>query len=277
MKNRAPVINEQQAATAFTKQSIVFDDIYAGNTIIQYKRQRVRAHVQRYVAPGRSLLELNSGTGEDAIWFAQQGHRVHATDISEGMQQVLNRKIKAASLENRITAERCSFTQLETLKDKGPYDLIFSNFAGLNCTDRLEKVLDSLPVLLKPNGLVTLVILPPYCLWENLLLFKGKFKTAFRRFFSRNGVNARVEGEKFKCWYYPPSFIKKRTATQFNVLSVEGLCTLVPPSYIEDFAEKHPVLYKWLTKKEERYKSSWPWRSIGDYYIITLQKKSNTG
>ncbi|MCW3118620.1 MAG: Methyltransferase protein, partial [Chitinophagaceae bacterium] len=111
------------------------------------------------------------------------------------------------------------------------------------------------------------------CLWETILLFKGKFKTAFRRFFSRHGAKAAIEGEAFNCWYYNPSYVIKNLLSQFGVLSVEGLCTMVPPSYIENFAEKHSRLYNWLKEKEDKYRSSWPWRNIGDYYIISLQKK----
>jgi len=54
---------------------------------------------------------------------------------------------------------------------------------------------------------------------------------------------------------------------------LEGLCTLVPPSYIENFAEKHPRLYNFLQRKENSLKSKWPWKLIGDYYIITLKKR----
>ena len=265
--------NEQNAAFAFTKQSAVFDNLYSHNTIIQYKRERVRSHVQQYIRPGSSILELNSGTGEDAIWFAKQGHTVHATDISEGMQQILGKKIKIQGLDGRVTFEQCSFTQLKTLKNKGPYDLIFSNFAGLNCTEQLNTVLHSFLPLLRCNGIITLVILPKFCLWEFLLLFRGKFRTAFRRLFKRNGANANVEGTTFKCWYYNPSYVAKNLQPLCKVLSVEGLCTIVPPSYIENFAEKHERLYNWLKKTEDKYKSFWPWRNTGDYYIISLQKK----
>ena len=67
---------------------------------------------------------------------------------------------------------------------------------------------------------------------------------------------------------------KKHLKNAFDTVSVEGLCTLVPPSYIQGFVEKHPKLYRFLQKKEDRWKSKWPWKNIGDYYIITLQKKS---
>src|SRR3569833_2300535 len=110
-------------------------------------------------------------------------------------------------MNRRISYELCSYTNLNELKNKGPYDLIFSNFAGLNCTDELDKVLSSLSLLLNPGGLVTLVILPKFCLWETLLLFKGKFRTAFRRFLAGKGAKAHIEGVYFKCWYYDPSFV----------------------------------------------------------------------
>jgi ubiquinone/menaquinone biosynthesis C-methylase UbiE len=273
MKNASADTGERAAAAAFSKQAPLFDALYSPDTIIQYKRKRVREHISRYLQPNSSMLELNAGTGEDALYFANLGHQVHATDISEGMQQVLREKIDRSKAGERVTYELCSFTELENLQQQGPYDYIFSNFAGLNCTDRLEKVLDSFSYLLVPGGFVTLVILPKFCLWETLLLFKGKFKTAFRRFSGRKGSRAHIEGEYFRCWYYNPSFVRKHLEDSFNVVSLEGLCTIVPPSYMEGFAARHPKLYHFLEKKENRWKDKWPWKVIGDYYIITLQKK----
>ena len=273
MKELATITHEQAAAVAFNKQAPVFDNTYNSNTIIQYKRQRVRDHVMKLLSPQSHILELNAGTGDDAVYFAQQGHMVHATDISTGMQEQLIKKVHQQQLEKKITYEFCSFTQLDNLQQHGPYDHIFSNFAGLNCTNKLEKVLDSFSFLLRPGGIVTLVILPKFCFWEFLLLFKGKFKTAFRRFTGSSGARAHIEGEYFRCWYYNPSFIKKHLKDSFDLVSIEGLCTLVPPSYMENFAEKHPKLYTYLKKREDKSKTHWPWRNIGDYYIISLQKK----
>jgi ubiquinone/menaquinone biosynthesis C-methylase UbiE len=261
------------ASTAFTKQSKTFDQLYSGNLIIQYKRKRVREHLAKYLSVGQFILELNSGTGEDAIWMAQQNCKVHTTDISIGMQQVMQQKIKNLHFEKLISNELCSFTELDNLQQIGLFDIIFSNFAGLNCTSNLKKVLESFSAILNPKGIVTLVILPKFCLWEFLLIFKGKFKTATRRVFNKNGKSANVEGTIFKCWYYNPSYVIKYLKNDFNLLSIEGLCTLVPPSYIEYFAEKHPKLFSMLRKKEDVWKNYWPWKNIGDYYIISLQKK----
>ena len=273
MSKHADMIYEQQAAAAFNKQSSLFDEIYSANTIVQYKRKRVRNHIERFMDPHSKILELNAGTGEDAVYFAQHGHYVHAMDISEGMLEILSQKILSASLTDKVSCELCSFTQLNELRNKGPYDLIFSNFAGLNCTNELGKVLASFSTLLNPGGIITLVLLPKFCLWESLLFVKGKFKTAFRRFFSSAGRKAHIEGKYFRCWYYNPSFIKRLLKKEFDAVSLEGLCTLVPPSYIENFAEKYPKTFDSLREKEEKWKAKWPWRSVGDYYIISFRKK----
>ncbi|MBD0284391.1 MAG: class I SAM-dependent methyltransferase [Flavisolibacter sp.] len=272
MSNLSNYINELKAAEAFSKQSTVFDEIYNEDTIIQYKRKRVREHVLALLPPNASILELNAGTGEDALFFAQHGHRVHATDVAFGMQERLKQKLVDFPFRKNITLENCSFNHLARLENKGPYDLILSNFGGLNCTSELEEVLASLHPLVKPGGWVTLVIISKFCLWETLLLFKGKWKTATRRFFSQKGRQSTIEGVSFKCWYYSPDRIVRYLQPHFQPEKLEGLCTLVPPSYMEGFAQKHPKLYQFLLQKEEKLKANWPWNKIGDYFIISLKK-----
>ena len=182
-------------------------------------------------------------------------------------------KVAFHQLSGFISTELCSFGSLENLSGRGPYDCIFSNFAGLNCTGELEQVLNSFGSLLKPGGVAVLVVLPGFCLWEILMLLKGKFKTATRRFFSSKGRSANIDGASFTCWYYSPGFVKRALKREFKLMELEGLCTMVPPSYIEKFPEKFPMTYSWLCKMENRVKGNWPWKCIGDYYIISFRKK----
>ena len=272
MNQTALLINEQQAAAAFDKQAAIFDELYSRNTIIQYKRDRVRRHVQERINPGTRILELNAGTGEDAIYFARNGYHIHATDISNNMLAKLEEKQRKAGLEDFISLERCSYSALDQLHEQGPFDMIFSNFAGINCCAQLESILHQFGSVVKPGGLVTMVIMPPFCLWEVFLLFRGKFQTAFRRFFSQKGRMAHIEGAYFKCWYYRPKDVIRHLGKEFELESLEGLCSIVPPSYLEGFAEKHPKLYRILEKAERKLKGNWPWKNIGDYFIISLRK-----
>src|ERR1700759_4585139 len=99
MKAITADVNEQLAEEAFSRQAAVFDATYAADTIINYKRDRARQHVLGVLPPGGAILELNAGTGEDAVYFAQNGFSVHATDISAGMQE----QLKLKSLSNDVT------------------------------------------------------------------------------------------------------------------------------------------------------------------------------
>lgn len=264
---------EKQTAEAFSAQAPVFDKLYQEDGIIRYKRERVRSHLEQYLTPAASVLELNAGTGEDALYLLEKGHRVHATDLSEKMIGQLAAKTIAYHQQGCISYQQLSYHQLENLNNKGPYDCIFSNFAGLNCTGSLDAVLQQLPVLLKKGGIITLVILPRFCLWELLLIFRGKFKTALRRLFAVNGSPAKIDEYHFRCWYYHPRYIIKHLNKTCDLLSTEGLCTIVPPSYLENFSDKYPRLFRWLCKQENKYKQSRPWKYIGDYYIISFRKK----
>jgi ubiquinone/menaquinone biosynthesis C-methylase UbiE len=273
MKTAAQDLSEKNTKRAFSAQAAVFDNIYTTDHIIRYKRERVRAHLAQYLKPGATILELNAGTGEDALYFLQQGHRVHATDLSAKMLEQLAKKTAVFKQQNMISQQELSYHDLESLHNKGPYDCIFSNFAGLNCTGSLDQVLRQLPALLKTGGIVTLVILPGFCLWEFLLVFRGKIRTAFRRFFASKGRAAKIDDHHFRCWYYNPSYVMNCLEESCELLSVEGLCTIVPPSYLENFADKYPRLFHWLCKKEMTYKQAWPWKNMGDYYIISFRKK----
>lgn len=274
MTKTSYIVNEADAAVAFDRQAPVFDRQFGNDTIIKYKRDRVRAHVLQNLPLQATILELNAGTGEDAIFFAQKGHCVHATDISTGMLDELLQKAKRSNLGDLISHEKCSFTSLHQLTHREPYDLVFSNFGGLNCTARLDEVLHSLTPLVKPGGIVTLVVLPKFCLWEFLLLFRGKLKTALRRFSGSKGATAHIEGRYFRCWYYNPSYIVKHLGADFKLLKQEALCVFTPPSYISGFAEKHPRLFSVLKKLESKLQSRWPWKHSGDYYIISLRKQN---
>ena len=270
---RRTTIAEQQAAEAFSRQAPLFDELYGANPIIAYKRARVRAQVERHLRPSSRILELNCGTGEDALYFASQGHSVLATDVSEAMIAQLRQKTGVQQIGGAVRSMVCSYHDLGSLQQEAPFDLVFSNFGGLNCTDRVAGVLQSAARLLRPGGLLTVVLIPPFCLWESLFLLKGEWRTATRRWLHRGSAAAQVEGQSFRCWYYRPVFIRKALRAQFDVLELEGLCTLVPPSYRENFPARFPRLLRLLQRWEDRWARRRPWRSIGDYYIMTLQKR----
>lgn len=262
-------LENSKATAAFTAQSGVFDEIYRPSPIVQYKRERVQALLTKHLKQNSHILELNAGTGEDAVWLAEQGHRVLATDASAGMLAQQEQKFAASSFAGQLKSEECSFLELEKFQGQ-KFDAVFSNFGGLNCTDRLDKVLVDAAKLLNPKGIMLLTIMPPNCFWEWLWVFTGKFNKAFRRY-HKGGAQAHIEGEYFTTWYYKPSFLKSHLRG-FNVLDLEALCLAVPPEHHKRLIENRPTLFA-LLKWKERIIKSWPLlRGWGDYFVIVLKK-----
>ena len=223
---------------AFTKQSMAYDLDDNQNPILQQMRQQVYHHVSRYLKEKSKLLELNSGTGIDALHFVQQGHTVLATDLSDGMISEIQKKINGSQPKNKFTCQQLSYDQLDRVIGNN-FDYVFSNFGGLNCIADLSLVTKHLPKIVKPGGYVTWVIMPPIYLWELLWVFKGNVKQAFRRL-NAKGTIAHLDGEYFKTYYHSLSQIKSAFGAApplrnhssnepFKKLTVPGLPLLNPP------------------------------------------------
>lgn len=266
------ILQQRNVSEAFSKQSVVFDGLDEANPIIQWMRDKVRNHVLSLCAPGEHILELNAGTGLDAVFLAQHGLHVLATDNAEGMLNELQKKTEELKLGDRINAERCSFTELDKLPEKD-FDHIFSNFGGLNCTNRLEEVIKSFSNLLKPGGTVTLVIMPPVSPWELLMALKGNFKVAFRRL-KKGGTLSNVEGISFKSYYYSAGRVSKMFGKDYRRVAVEALGSIVPPPFMDKYVIKNPRLFKILKAAENAVSNAWPFNACADHFIITMQKNA---
>lgn len=260
------------AEIAFTKQSAIFDSLEKENKIVQWLRNRVHNYCRQLYNANESLLELNCGTGIDALFFASLGMDVLATDVSAGMLDRLDEKIKSAHPAGKIKTFQCSYLELNKIKNK-KFNHVFSNFGGLNCTDKLGSVIQQTDNLLLPGGTVTFVIMPPVCPWEIMYALKGNFRTAFRRF-KKQGAISHIEGLYFKTFYYSANEVKKMFGKSYSLISLKGLASVAPPPYMENFSNKYTSIFNFLVKTDEKFQSLFPFNKWADHLIITMQKNS---
>ena len=255
---------------AFTKQAVHYDQHDCQNPILTAWRRRVYDHVERFLKPDSSMLELNAGTGIDAVYFVNQGHHVHATDQSGGMVKEIETKISLQNLSGQLSVAQCSYDSLE-IEDRRKFDYIFSNFGGLNCIQDLSRVTRQFPNILHPGGFVTLVIMPPLCPWEWGMMFKWNFKKAFRRL-SRNGTISHLEGEHFMTYYHSVGKISAAMGDRFKLVGAESLGLFSPPPHKGEFARRYPVIHNFLSQLD-RLGGIFPLSRWGDHVMVTFRMR----
>ena len=259
---------------AFSRQSVYYDDYDISNPTLTWMRQQVRKHVLKFLRPNNNILELNSGTGLDAEFFAQKGFAVFCTDISDGMIEQMRKKFSSGKISDKISFQQCSFTELDKIVDR-KFDFIFSNFGGLNCIPDLRESTKFFPSLLNKNGRICLVVLPPVCPWEIIQMFRGKIRYAFRRF-KKNGTIANVEGVKFKTYYFSAKDVLRSLGKDFKLLKLESLAVFTPIPQMEKIPKQFPVLAKFLNKIDEKISGVYPFNRFGDHIIVTAEYTGNS-
>ncbi|MBI5841804.1 MAG: methyltransferase domain-containing protein [Chloroflexi bacterium] len=256
-------------AEAFSRTAEKYDSFAEDHPHLTRMRNKVYDHVARFLPRGSRILELNAGTGTDAVALAQRGYHVHATDIAEGMLERMREKVEKLGLEEQITFQTCSFTNLSEVQG-GPFDAVFSDLGGLNCIPDLSPVIKDLPRLLKPGGLVTWVLMPRVCLWEMAEVFRGNFRLAFRRL-SLKGARSHLEGLYFDVYYFSSRQVIRWFGDDYSPVALEGLSVITPTAESKNLAKQFPRLYRTLAWFDDRLSTRHPWCEWGDFYILSLR------
>jgi SAM-dependent methyltransferase len=266
------------AQPAFSAVARHYDADFTDTAVGRLQRERVWHWLAKNLLGTPAVLELNCGTGADALWMVQRGCQVLATDISPEMVRLANEKIAQAGLSEKASARVCSFADIGQLPED-TFDLIFSNFGGLNCVSpsELERLGEVLNAKLKPGGQFIAVVMGRFCWWETLyFLLKRAPSKAFRRL--RPGpVEARLDADTtVPTWYYSPA-VFRRAFAQFSFNTIQPIGLWLPPSYLDPFFAKRPGLLRTLNMLENNWAPAWL-TSAADHYFIKLVKhkvKSN--
>lgn len=249
-----------------------YDDKFTYSHVGRRQRADVWEYLDGFLPKTSSIniLEINCGTGYDALKMAKKGHAVTASDISNEMLKVARGKTDA----DKVKFVPLDITRIDETFFSEKFDLVFSNFGGLNCIDgdALTTFNKKLELLLKPKGSFIGIIMPTFSLWETFYFgLKFNFKQAFRR--GNGPVMANVSGEKVKTWYYSPSDIKKTIPERFQVAKVLPVGLFIPPSFLEPFFAKRLGLFSVLGFLEKHLaKASWQ-AALSDHYLIHYQKR----
>ncbi|UPT69313.1 MAG: methyltransferase domain-containing protein [Flavobacterium sp. JAD_PAG50586_2] len=255
---------------SFDKAAINYDATFTNSEIGKLLRNLVYEQFLKQLNSVHKILEINCGTGEDAIWLAKQNFNIIATDISPKM--IAEAKNKA--IFDNLNFEVADINSIATAYPKDNFDLIFSNFGGLNCLSETEiqEFFKNSGNLLSEKGKMVLVIMPKNTLWEQFyFLAKAEFSNAFRR--KKALAIADVDGEKVPTYYYNPKDIVNLAKHDFDLIDQKPIGFFVPPSYLEPFFKNKKGFLQILSYLESGIKNWSILSKYADHYIITLQKR----
>ena len=255
--------------SVFDENAESYDSQFSFTWLGNYYRQRTQRVFAAYIPQQASVLELNSGSGEDAVYLVKSGHQVLATDISSRMLACVDKKTSANRLENRLTTRQLDIANLNQLSGQ-KFDVILSNFGGLNCIKHWSKFAQDARHLLNEQGRMILCLMGPKVPWEWLWFgVRGEFSKAFRR------VSGHCEWKGANI-YYPSlnEFTAVMQEANFEQLHAEALGVLMPPSYVNAHVSRHQKVYIKIARLEERIANSKLACRLADHYLLVLQKQS---
>jgi len=257
---------------AFDTIAEEYDKSFTQSIIGKAQRKIVWSYLEKTLGNNKNLniLELNCGTGEDALWFAKKGHKVLASDISEKMIEITKEKLSNAGLLLTSRTTQIDLNKIDSSGIKEKFDLVFSNFGGMNCIslNEMEKLSSEIKKLLKPEGQFIMVVMPSFCLWETFyFLLKLNFRKAFRRL-SKKGTIAKLNGTDLKTFYFSPAKIKEMFKEDFAVLSIKPIGFFIPPSYLDNFFSSKEKMFYNLQKLEQAVKDVSFLSSFSDHFLI---------
>lgn len=255
-----------------------YDVDFTHTAIGQLQRKQVWEFLQpvlnSYLEPIK-ILEINCGTGEDALALSRTGHFITATDGSTVM--IEKAKQKAALLTgSNIRFKACRFDELSQHFKDERFDLVISNFGGLNCISRneMENLGRQLFSLLEEQGKLFFVIMGRSCLWEIFyFLAKGKPGTAFRR--KKRSVLFRAGETEMPVFYYSPGNVKKILHSFYNYCSSHPVGLFIPPSYLEKHFTRRQHLLSHLSRIEKKISRYSGLSNLADHFCILFQKKES--
>jgi ubiquinone/menaquinone biosynthesis C-methylase UbiE len=264
-----------QAGLAFDTLAENYDTDFTRSSIGRVQRDAVWRKAVEVFRGELSILELNCGTGEDALFLASQGHRITALDASRAMiDRASQRK------ENEAPDATADFRLLPTeyLGALPPtrFGAVFSNFSGLNCVEDLREVALQLARRTNTGSRALLCFSTRFCLWESAwYLLHGKWRKAVRRW---SGHSAAVlNGVDIDVHYPTVRDIAKAFAPYFALVSTTGIGIFVPPSYLESTMRRFPRLLAALAATDRIACRLPVLRTLGDHVLLHFVRTTEVG
>jgi ubiquinone/menaquinone biosynthesis C-methylase UbiE len=243
------------AAAYFDRLATHYDQVWTNTQTGRLQRDAVWRHLDPLIRRGDRILDIGCGTGEDALHLSQLGGQVLAADASPEMVRVAR--------ERGVNARVLPIENIHILAVA--FDLVLSNFGGLNCIRDLSALDKTLARLVRPGGHLALCLMSRFCLWESAYYtVRGQFGKATRRW---QGESA--HSSNLRVFYPSAKQVRNALSPYFEVVAEAGIGVAVPPSFVGGM----PVpLLNTLTRLDARIGASRIGRAVGDHRLFIFRR-----
>lgn len=264
-----PAVPYEDVRGAFSAIAPEFESSLENSTTASFREELYRI-ISTVIRPGDSVLDVNCGTGIDALALAARGFRVTGVDISPGMLREAGKKA-ASRPELGLEFLESSFDDLSAVAGR-TFDLVMSNFGGLNCTATPWEAIERMAAVTKPDGYVLAVIMPRTSIWEIVAgLVRFNLRAAFRR------MRTSAPSTGFRDWTFPVFYFSlrtmlRRTSRWLRTRRIRGVWIVSPPPHAESFRRRFPrmsVVLAWIDGKIAGFPLV---RALGDHVMILFQR-----
>lgn len=260
---------------AFDSAADEYDFTISRNFINTWIRKRSIEELLRLSHPRDVLLEIGCGTGAEAIEISKSVKGIVATDISERMLEIFQKKILAKKLTLRIIPARAKASEIscvENLLPNGAVRIAYSFNGALNCEPDIDRVPEELTRIIEPEGYFVCSIRNTMCLPE---YFSHALALQFNKMASRKQqpIMVSVGGIDIPSYYSPPSKFLETFNPHFKLRRLIGLPAFLPPAYLNDYYMKIRSFTTVLEKFETRLAHRFPFNRLGDQTLFIFQRK----
>jgi SAM-dependent methyltransferase len=248
-------------------------DLDFPNTLIgRAQRDSIWREIEKVFTVGQRILELNCGTGIDAVFLANRGVTVLACDIAPRMIELAQRRANSTNTSGLIDFRVLATENIEALRKEALFDGAFSNFSGLNCVDDLPAIAQKLARLLRPGARLVLCMIGRFVPWEIAwYMAHGNPGRAFLRF-RRVTIGRIAEDAVVNVRYPSVRTLARIFAPGFRLTKRQGIGITLPPSYLESWARKFPVVLDRLARLDRRIGCFPLARSMGDCVLLQFER-----
>lgn len=259
---------------AFDSASEEYDFTISHNFINTWIRKRSINELLTLVKQDDVLLEIGCGTGAEAIQISKRVKQIIATDISQGMLNLLRQKISAKRLGSvlPVQARAATISSIAQLFDGGKVRIAYSFNGALNLEPDIGKFPLELSKVLERGGYFVCSVRNILCLSETIAhaAVLQLDKIAPRR---KQPTMVSVGGMDIPAFYYSTKFMSRLFRPYFKLKKVVGLPAFLPPAYLNDYCIRFRPVTSLLEKLETVLADRFPFNRLSDQTLFVFQRR----